>query len=180
MRELRKLNGQLALVAALFVSCIVIAIVLICSRGFFESFLVESYRYNRAAMPAGVPELLAQAESGKIELDGFSKLEEAVQLALYDVWITDENLNQTMPAAMTDVATRQFLERAEHTIVCGTHEQRLRGLKFIEWSNNPEAVARLEYAKNWATRRELEKLVPEIEATLQRIQGREEREEVFN
>ena len=129
-------------------------------------------------------------KGSKIDPAAFKKLEDPHKLALYDVWITDENLDERLPAVLTEAAPELFLQRAERTLVCGTQEQRLRGLKFLEWSRSDKAFARIDYAKTWAERRQLHDLLPEIDATLERMlaaqveneqaQGRQDEEEALN
>jgi hypothetical protein len=63
-----------------------------------------------------------------------------------------------------------YLERAERSLVCGSIEQKLRALFFLELSRSPQALPILHKAGHWLARHQMPEVMTQIVATIARLE----------
>ena len=164
------LKFQVLLVLKLFVACIVAAIGLVSYRDWVEGFMKER--------PVPVPSSLQTAINAIEVQKPIQKLYEEIppqdRVILYDVWMGTEPIQRTLPQELCTLDPQLFIGRAERTLVCGSKDQRMRALQFIELGNHRDAIPVLVKASAWARRRTFVDFADEIDATLKRLQQLQE------
>ena len=166
--ELRTLKGQLLLLGAMFAGSVVLAAVMAWQRPFFEKFIAEKY----GVLPAAMKTLAdGAADSGKIDVEAFSKLTPEERLLLYDDWMTrPDPPPQRTPAALVAADPVLYLARAERSLVGGSDDQKTRALKFLELAGSRDAVPLLQKARRWSIKRRTLDLTAKIEQVLERLE----------
>jgi hypothetical protein len=174
--EYRKLKMQLVLVGGLFVSSIVAAIVIVNYRPFFEQYLLEKYK----PLPANLTSLAQKIESTGQVPEVFGRLSEKQQAAFYEHWMSLPEVGKDLPKLLASAAPALYIARVEQTLVCGSPEQRVRALQFVELafaksdsgnaSDSAEALSMLDRVRAWATRRRLSSLETKLQATIAALQ----------
>ena len=153
--EIRKLRGQLILVAILFGVTGMVAIVAATQRRWAEGFVVEKYRN----VPEDLQSLINSIHNNQPIDKSLRDLSRDKRLLLYDYWMQRE---VRPPASEGDAAFVQqlmrldadlYLDRAERTLVCGSETQQSKAVELFRLSRNDDAIPMLIKAENWARRR---------------------------
>jgi hypothetical protein len=166
-RELRRLRVQLVLTLGLLAGCVGAAIFTAANRWWFEKWLVEKY----APLPAQLRAVADSAAQGNLNGEAFARLSNEQRILLYDDWMSrGESPLDIAPKALLSAAPDLYIARVERTLVCGSAEQRERGLAFLDSCPRAEALPMLEKARDWAVRRNLPELAERIGQSMRRIE----------
>ena len=156
------------MLGAMFAGSVVLAAVMAWQRPFFEKFIAEKY----GVLPAAMKTLAdGAADSGKIDLEAFSKLTPEERLLLYDDWMTrPDPPPQRAPAALVAADQSLYLARAERSLVGGNANQKTRALKFLELAGAKEAIPLLRKARQWSIKRRTHDLTAKITEVLESLE----------
>ena len=164
--EIRQLRGQMAMIFGLMLVCIVAATVVSAKREFAAKFIVEKYQ----PLPVNLQSDVALLKKELRVTDEFADLPANERVLVYDYWMILEEPEVGWPKVLLDVDFELFNRRAERTLVCGSSEQRIRALRFLQLAANHKALATLEKAAGWARRRQLSDFAKQIDETIQQIE----------
>jgi hypothetical protein len=132
---LRSPAGQLSLLGATFLAALGLALAMATQRWFFERYIVEKYRALPAQL-AALPPQLTGAEAAPL----VTALPAADREALYEGWMQADDWPAGAPAALSRADPELYLRRVKQTLLCGSDEQRRRGVRFLTASGHPEAA----------------------------------------
>ena len=115
---------------------------------------------------------LAESPAG---VEAVKRLSAEDRGALFEAWVQDSaSWPPSAPAVMTTADPGFYLGRAWRTWLCGSEEQKLRAMAFLEFSRCPEAVDLLQRACEQAKSRHADSLETAARLALARChQGRE-------
>jgi hypothetical protein len=194
--EIRQLKMQLVLVGGLFALCVATAIVIVNNRAFFEKYLLEKHR----PLPAKLTPLAQKMEQTGEVPEVLGRLTPTQQAAFYEHWMSQPEVQKDMPKMLVTIAPSLYIARVEQTLVCGSHEQRTRALRFVELGfvelgfvelgfvelgfsesasiqsasggspKNSEVLSMLDRVDKWAARRRLSTLRTELDRTRAAVQ----------
>jgi hypothetical protein len=126
--RLRSPQGQLQLLGATLLGCVVLALVLSTQQRRFESLIRE----KPAETSAATLRLAKDLNAGEnLPID-------AVDLErLYDLWlISDDSQSPEVVRILTQTDPSWFRDRTQRTLIAGSTPQRLRALALIEQSRD--------------------------------------------
>jgi hypothetical protein len=134
-RFLRTPAGQLTLLGIAFGGVLVLAVVMVTQRGFFEQYVGEEYE----PLPEELQELTARLE-GPDGVREVISLTPAQRTLLYGGWISEpDSRPANVPAVLVAADADYYLSRAGETLVVGSREQRFSAVSFLEQSKSADA-----------------------------------------
>ncbi len=166
-RNRHGLKFQLLLVLKLFVACAIGAGYLVYHRNWVEGFMKESY----FAPPDSLQPVIEAIKMRQPIQELYQQVPETQRSSLYDFWIATEPKLRELPRQLVSIDADRFVRRVERTLVCGSQEQRLKALEFVQLGGDTSAIPILEKAQAWAQRRRLNELANEIEKTILHLEG---------
>ncbi|MEL6182460.1 MAG: hypothetical protein AAFS10_26120, partial [Myxococcota bacterium] len=107
-------------------------------------------------LPAHLREAAAAADRG--DNDTINQLAPSALVLLYEDWMERPKAPRAAAAVLCQANPKALLARAEQTLVCGSPQQRLKALVFVEHCDSPEADPLLRRVERWAHRTRLTRL----------------------
>jgi hypothetical protein len=149
--RLRTPHGQLQLLAALFATALVLALVVALNRPFFERYVREKY----PEPPSLIEDLVTRIETGEAGPEEVTKLGREERVQLYHAWQLgpdDPAPDARLPRVLFQADAQLYAELVERTLAAGTPPQRLRAAVLAAASGHEDARAVLEWGLERARR----------------------------
>lgn len=170
--QIRSLPVQSGLTAGLFLGCIVLAGLLVSQRWRFESWVKETYTLPKAELSASTRTVTESLLHGEAAADEWKRVPEPERRSVYlTLMQRDEFPTAKLVKDCLDTDADFFLTCSERTVVCGNREQRLRGLRFLEFSGVKRSVPVLDRLSAWAKRSRRHEVAMEIDHVRHRIES---------
>ena len=103
-------------------------IMIVNNRPFFEQYLLERHR----PLPAKLTPLAQKMEQTGEVPEVLGRLTPKQLATFYEYWMSLPEVQEDMPKMLVTTAPSLYIARVEQTLVCGSHEQRTRALRFVE------------------------------------------------
>ncbi len=155
-------SGQMTLIGATIAAGAALAVIVATQRPWFEKHVREKY----AAPQQRVADVVKAIDSAD-DTAGVLALSAQDRRLAYEAWMQGpDGFHTAAPAAMARADAPLYIARAWQTLICGSPEQRMLAVRFLEATGHADATGVLRRALDRARARGEEDMPPRLEQAI--------------